>query len=68
MPEKKNDQNLKDIGKQKEDKKHKHLVEKELTQKIEEKKELMKQLESELLETKKIAQEKENLSKEYWNI
>lgn len=65
MVDKKSNQNFKNIEKKLERKKYKQITKEELTQKLKEKKEIIKKLEDKLLETKKIAQEKENLSKEY---
>jgi len=65
MVDKKSNQSLKYTEKSIEGKKHKPATKEELTKELKEKKELIKKLEDKLLETKKIAQEKENLSKEY---
>jgi len=65
MVDKKNNQNFKNTEKTLERKKYKQITKEELTQKLKEKKEIIKKLQDKLLETKKIAQEKENLSKEY---
>jgi len=65
MVDKKSNQNLQNTEKTLKHKKYKPITKEELTQKLKEKKELIKKLEDKLLETKKIAQEKENLSKEY---
>lgn len=65
MVDKKSNQDLQNTRKLLEGKKYKSITKEELTRKLKEKKELIKNLEHKLLETKKIAQEKENLSKAY---
>lgn len=65
MADKKSNQSLKYTEKSVEGKKYKPATKEELTQELRHEKELIKKLEDKLLETKKIAQEKENLSKEY---
>lgn len=65
MVDKKSNQDLQDTVKLFKGKKYKHITKEHLTQKLREKKELIKKLKDKLLETKKIAQEKEILSKEY---
>lgn len=65
MVDKKSNQDLQNTRKLLEGKKYKSITKEELTRKLKEKKELIKNLEHKLLETKKIAQEKENLSKVY---
>lgn len=65
MVDKKSNQSLKYTEKSIEGKKYKPATKEELTKELKDKKELIKKLEDKLLENKKIAQEKENLSKEY---
>jgi len=65
MVDKKSNQDLQNTRKLLEGKKYKSITKEELTRKLKEEKELIKNLEHKLLETKKIAQEKENLSKAY---
>jgi len=65
MDDKGNNQKLKNGDKKLKDKKHKKVTKDELNKKIKEKDDLIKKLEEKLSETEKIAQQKDNLSKEY---
>lgn len=65
MDDKGNNQKLKNGDKKLKDKKYKKVTKDELNKKIKEKDDLIKKLEEKLSETEKIAQQKDNLSKEY---
>ncbi|GAG52618.1 unnamed protein product, partial [marine sediment metagenome] len=52
-------------GKLMDNKKYKLMIKEEIIRKLIEKEEVLKNVEGELLENKKLAQEKDNLSKEY---
>jgi len=60
-----NNQKLKNDNKKLKDKKYKKITKDELNKKLKEKDDLIKKLEEKLSETEKIAQQKDNLSKEY---
>ncbi|MHA1395896.1 MAG: nucleotide exchange factor GrpE, partial [Promethearchaeota archaeon] len=60
-----NNRKLKNDNKKLKDKKHKKITKDELNKKLKEKDDLIKKLEEKLSETEKLAQQKDNLSKEY---
>jgi len=62
---KKDKKELQKKAKLTESKKYKLMIKEEIIQKLIEKEKVLKNVEEELLETKKIAQEKDKLSKEY---
>ncbi len=65
MFNKKDKKELQEKSKLKESKKHKLMNKEEIIRKLIEKEEVLKNIEEELSETKKLIQEKDNLSKEY---